>query len=321
MNKRFFGKAIALLLVLTMCFGFGCAKKDDTRTIAGYALEPNEGTYAYVIHTPHATWHLAAADIELLGEEKFFEGLELFLENQEADFTDAIAALDGYLDEVPVIDIYTDLSGRTEQAKLGVFGAYCRWNVPCIEVYQPDGAFEALLHEYVHYLTHCCMRCEIVGDFWSEAIAEYVSKFACKNRILHSAFTEEGKTIYAEHGFADGDGDPDLKKIYCAAAAAFRDGSMVGQTFTVVSQAPVQMTEQMVAHPMLTMLSYQEAACFFDWLIERYGRELVFANMTVGQEGFLDVFGKDFESLFFEWAADNDAWCIENGIVLGPMEG
>jgi len=314
MNKRVFGKAIALLLVLTMCFGFGCAKKNDTKTIAGYALEPSEGTYAYVIHTPHATWHLAAADIELLGEEKFFEGLELFLENQEADFTDAIAALDGYLDEVPVIDIYTDLSGRTEEARSGNFGAYCRWNVPCIELYQPDGAFEGLLHEYVHYLTHCCMRCEIVGDFWSEAIAEYVSMFACKNRILHSAFTEEGRTIYAEHGFADGDGNPDLYKICCAAAAAYRDGSMVGQTFTPVSQASVRMTERMVEHPMLTMLSYQETVCFFDWLVKRYGKEFVFEHMTIGQGDFADVFGEDFETLFLTWAEDNQAFCEENGL-------
>ena len=314
MNKRFFEKGIALLLALTMCFGLGCAEKNDTRTIAGYAMEPSEGTYAYVIHTPHATWHLAAADIELLGEEKFFEGLERILENQEADFSDAIAALDGYLDEVPVIDIYTDFSGRTEEAKLGIFGAYCRWNVPCIEVYQPDGAFVALLHEYVHYLTHCCMPCKIDGSFWSEAIAEYVSMFVCKNRMLCSMFTEKARTVYAEHGFADGDGDPDLKKIYCAAAAAFRDGSMIGQSFTVVSQASVQMTERMVEHPMLTMLSYQEAVCFFDWLVARYGKDLVFANMTIGQGGFRDVFGEDFETLFFAWAVDNQAFCEENGL-------
>ena len=314
MKRYRYATAIMLAMILWLgCFA-GCAKKDNARTIAGYALEPSEGAYSYVIHTPHATWHLAAADIEFLGEETFFEGLERILENQEADFSDAIAALDGYLDEVPVIDIYTDFSGRTEEAKLGIFDAYCRWNVPCIEVYQPDGAFEALLHEYVHYLTHCCMPCKIDGSFWSEAIAEYVSKFACKNRMLHSAFTEEGKTIYAEHGFADGDGDPNLKKIYCAAAAAFRDGSMIGQSFTVVSQASVQMTERMVEHPMLTMLSYQEAVCFFDWLVARYGKDLVFANMTIGQGGFRDVFGEDFETLFFAWAADNQAFCEENGL-------
>ena len=316
MDKRFFGKAIVLLLVLTMCFGLGCAEKDDTRTIAGYALEPSEGTYSYVVHTPHATWHLAAADIELLGEELFFEGLELILQNQEADFEDAIAVLDGYLDEVPVIDIYTDFSGRTEQGKLGVYGAYCRWNVPCIEVYQPDMAFAELLHEYAHYLTHCCMPYGIDGNFWSEAIAEYVSKFICKNRMFCSAYSEDGRTTLAARGFANQDGDPDIRKMYCAAAAAIRDGSMIGQTFSVVSQAPVVMTERMLEHPTLTMLSYYEAGCFFDWLAERYGKALVFEHMTIGQGDFKDVFGEDFETLFFAWAEDNRTFCEENGLKL-----
>ena len=129
MNKRFFGKAIALLLVLTMCFGFGCAKKDDTRTIAGYALEQNDGAnaqmYPYIVRTPHATWYLAAADIELLGEEAFFEGLEKLLACQEADFADAYAVLDGYLvNEIPVIDVHTDFAAQTERAKWNKAGAY-----------------------------------------------------------------------------------------------------------------------------------------------------------------------------------------------------
>ena len=125
MDKRFFGRAIALLLVLTMCFGFGCAKKDDTKKIAGYTLEPNEGTYAYVIHTPHAIWYLAAADSELLGEEAFFEGLEKLLTYQEADFADAYTVLDGYLkDEIPVIDVHTDFAAKTERAKWNKAGAY-----------------------------------------------------------------------------------------------------------------------------------------------------------------------------------------------------
>ena len=322
MNKRFIGKAIALLLALTMCAGLpvGCTKKDDTKKIAGYALEPGEGIYSYVIHTPHATWHLAAADIELLGEDAFFEGLERILENQEADFSDAIAALDGYLNDVPVIDIYTDFSGRTERAKLGTYGAYCLFHVPCIEIYKPDVAFESLLHEYAHYLTHCCMPYAIDGNFWSEAIAEYVSKFVCKNRMLHATFTEEGRNELAARGFADPDGNPDIGKIYRATAAAYRDGSMIGQTYSAVSQAPVKMTERMVEHPTLTLLSYHEAACFFDWLTARYGKELVFANMSIGQGDFGAVFGEDFETLFFEWAEDNRAYCEENGLKLNRSE-
>ena len=76
------------------------------------------------------------------------------------------------------------------------------------------------------------------------------------------------------------------------------------------------MTERMLEHPTLTMLSYYEAGCFFDWLVERYGKELVFANMTIGQGEFREVFGEDFETLFFEWAADNQAFCEENGLKL-----
>ena len=338
-------RIIAILLSLILCIGaFGCKAQTQEPTaeptaapeataepeptaepdadlpevdLGEYRLEKSDSnTYAYVVRTPHATWHLAAADIELLGEEMFFEGLERLLENQEADFEDAIAMLDGYLDDVPVIDIYTDFSGRTEKAKLGAYGAYCRWNVPCIEIYQPDMAFTELLHEYAHYLTHCCMRYEIDGDFWSEAIAEYVSKFICKNRMFCSAYSEDGRTALAARGFANQDGDPDIRKMYCAAAAAIRDGSMIGQTFSAVSQAPVQMTERMLEHPTLTTLSYYEAGCFFDWLVERYGKELVFANMTIGQGEFREVFGEDFETLFFEWAADNQAFCTENGLKL-----
>lgn len=319
MNKRFFAKAIALLLVLTMCFGFGCAKK-ETRTIAGYALEKNEGQYAqfypYLVRTPHATWYLAAADIELLGEETFFAQLEKILTNQEADFADAIEALKDYLTgDIPAVDIMTDFSNRTEVAKTGDFGALCHWDMDLIYLYNGFGMTGyTLLHEYVHYLTHKCCSFEIKLHFWSEAIAEYVSKFACKNRILQSAFTEEGRTIYAEHGFADGDGNPDLYKICCAVAAAYRDGSMVGQTFTPISQASVVMTERMVEHPMLTMLSYQETVCFFDWLVKRYGKEFVFEHMTIGQAGFTDVFGEDFETLFLTWAEDNQTFCEENGL-------
>ena len=315
--------AVVFLLVLTLCAGLGCAKtQDGARKIAGYTLEPGEGTYAYVIHTPHATWHLAAADIELLGEEAFFEGLERILKDQDADFADAIAALDGYLTEVPVIDIYTDLSGRTELARSGAYSAYCRWGipVPSIELYQAERAQDTLLHEYVHYLTHRCFPFEVDGNFWSEAIAEYVSRMICQNRMARSAYAEQGREMLASYGLTDANGDPDLKKIYCWYSKLIRSGGLIGMRYSAVSQAPMEMTQQLFEHPMLTTLSYYEACCFFDWLVERYGKELVFEHMTIGQRDFRDVFGEDFETLFFKWAADNDAWCVENGIRLSPGE-
>ena len=343
-------RIIAILLSLILCIGaFGCKAQTQEPTaeptaapeataepeptaepdadlpevdLGEYRLEKSDSnTYAYVVRTPHATWHLAAADIELMGEEAFFAGLREILANQEADFADAIAALDGYLTEVPVIDVYTDFSGRTETAQLGAYGAYCRWNVPCIEVYNDfTMAKMALLHEYTHYLTHRCFAYEIDGTFWSEAIAEYVSRIVCKNRMACSVVSEEELMQVAAQGMTDPDGSPSMEKAYRGCAAMIRAGALIGAVYSTVSQAPITMTEQQLEHPTLTLLSYYEAGCFFDWLAEHYGKDLVFANMTIGQGDFKDVFGEDFETLFFQWAADNDARCIENGIVLGPSE-
>lgn len=329
---------ITLCLSLLLCIGvFGCKPQEPEITdeptagpdadlpqvdLGEYRLEKSDSkTYAYIVRTPHATWHLAAADIELLGEDAFFAGLRETLANQEADFADAIAALSGYLTEVPVIDVYTDFSGRTETAQLGVYGAYCRWNVPCIEVYNDfTMARMALLHEYTHYLTHRCFAYTVDSNFWSEAIAEYVSRIVCKNRMACSTVSEEELMQIAAQGMTDPDGSPSMKKAYRGWAALIRTGAMVGGMYSTVSQAPMQMTERQLAHPMLTVLSYYEAGCFFDWLVEHYGKDLVFNHLTIGQEGFRDVFGEDFETLFFRWSADNDAWCAENGIVLEPME-
>jgi hypothetical protein len=331
-GTRFITLCLALLLGIG---AVGCGAQKDAKPseptaeadvpavdLGEYRLEKSDSEiYAYIVRTPHATWHLAAADIELIGEDAFFAGLSETLVHQEADFSDAIAALSGYLDEVPVIDIYTDFSGRTETAKLGAYGAYCRWNVPCIEVYSDfTMAKMALLHEYTHYLTHCCFAYAVDGNFWSEAIAEYVSRIVCKNRMACSIATEEDLKGLAAQGMLDADGGPSLEKVYRASSAMIRSGAMIGAMYSTVSQAPMQMTEQLLAHPMLTTLSYHEAGCFFDWLVDHYGKDLVFTHMTIGQEGFREVFGEDFETLFFQWAADNDAWCAENGIVLGPME-
>ena len=331
MNKRFFGKAIALLLMLAMCFGFGCAKQDDTRKIAGYTLEENEGanaqTYPYIVRTPHATWYLAAADIELMGEDAFFAGLETILHSQEADFADAIAALDGYRkDEIPVIDIHTDFAAQTERAKWNKAGAY--YLGPDLGIYLYNGwemTSYALLHEYAHYLTYECCTFDLTpgGGFWAEAVAEYLSRFACENRMgraLQFGFDAESLVQAQQRGLLGDDGAVSPKKLYCFEAAYYRSGAAIGEKYSAVSETPITMSERLLSHPMLTTISYFEAACFFDWLVEHYGKDLVFANMTIGQEGFKDAFGEDFETLFFAWAADNDAWCVANGIVLGPME-
>ena len=87
-----------------------------------YPKEENTGrdkdSYPYIIRTPYAAWHISKADIELLGEEKYYEGLYAILDDSEADFADARAALAGFIpDEIQPIDIYTDFCNKAEASK------------------------------------------------------------------------------------------------------------------------------------------------------------------------------------------------------------
>ena len=331
MNTRFWKSMAALLLVLILCASFGCAKRNDAKKIAGYVLETNEErsgkTYPYVIHTPHATWYLAAADIEKMGEEAFFAGLETMLTNQEADFADAYAVLDGYLvDEIAPIDIHTDFAAQTERAKWNKAGAY--YLGPDLGIYlylDWNVAGYALLHEYAHYLTMECCTFDLKkdGGFWAEGIAEYLSMLVCQNRMGRSVQFGFGDAALAEvewRGLLDADGTLNPQKFYCFMAAYMRSGAAIGETYSAVSETPITQTEQLLEHPMLTTISYYEGGCFFQWLVDRYGKDQVFAHMTIGQEDFPEAFGQDFETLFFAWAEDNNAWCVTNGIVLGPPE-
>ena len=80
----------ALLLALPVS---GCAEQ------TAYPKEENTGwnkdSYPWIIRTPYAAWYVSKADIELLGEEAYYEGLYATLDDAEADFADARAALAG----------------------------------------------------------------------------------------------------------------------------------------------------------------------------------------------------------------------------------
>ena len=328
MNRIRFVRLVLAVLILTLCAVFFCgcvsASKDPV-AVSGYRLEKNEGrnseTYPYLVRTPHTVWYLAAADIELTGEEAFYEGLNRILSNQEADFTDAYAALDGYLlEEIPSIDVYTDFSGRSERAQWGYAGAYYLPMYHAIYLFRNwENAGSSLLHEYSHYLTHECCTFAIDDMFWSESIAEYISMFACTNRMGRSvqfAFGEDAVAEASGRGFTDPDGSINPRKLYCGYAAAIRTESSIGGKYVAVSQSPIIMTEELLLHPMMTTVSYFEAGSFFDWLVEHYGKELVFTHMTCEQRDMNDIFGQDFETLFLIWAEDNRAICADYGLVL-----
>lgn len=67
--------AMLLHAVLIAMLIFGCAGAGQQ----GYQKTENTGrqadTYPYLVKTPSATWYMAKADVELLGEDAFYEGL------------------------------------------------------------------------------------------------------------------------------------------------------------------------------------------------------------------------------------------------------
>ena len=312
---------IGLLLALCACLLSGCAgtvEKDP------FPLEKNEGrnavSYPYDVRTDSATWYLSKADMELLGEEAYMEGLRQILENQEADFADAQEALRGFLrEEIPPVAIHTDFCGKAEEARFE--GGYCYGDERGIRLFTGwDTAGGALLHEYVHYLSFCCAETRVSAGFWAEALADYVSKFVCENRMaraVHYGMADEQLQFYLTHGAADPEtGALDMRRLYCAAAEMMNDERVIGQRYLAVSNNFMVLTEQRREHPTTTALSYYEAACMMDWLIGNYGRETVFGHWTVSEAEMQDVYGRSFAELYADWQQHNSALCAEYGLSL-----
>ena len=313
----------ALALLLALCAGLlaGCGGKAETEP---FTPEQNEGrdavSYPCLVRTDSAIWYLSKADMELLGEEAYMAGLRQILENQEADFADAQEALRGFLrGEIPPVVIHTDFCGKAEEARFE--GGYCYGDERGIRLFTGwDTAGGALLHEYVHYLSFCCAETRVSTGFWAEALAEYVSKFVCENRMaraVHYGMADEQLQFYLTHGAKDPEtGALDMRRLYCAAAAMMNDARVIGPRSLAVSNNFMVLTEQRRERPTTTALSYYEAACMMDWLIENYGRETVFGHWTVSEAEMQDVYGRSFAELYADWRQHNSALCAAYGLSL-----
>ena len=104
--------AVLLLSLPVLC----CAEQTEYQK--GENTGWNKDSYPWIIRTPYAAWYVSKADIELLGEDAYYEGLYAILDDAEADFADARAALAGFIpDEIEPIDIYTDFCNKAEASK------------------------------------------------------------------------------------------------------------------------------------------------------------------------------------------------------------
>ena len=322
-HRRRRAAALALLLVLCCSLLAGCGEAAETEP---FRLEQNEGrdavSYPYLVRTEGAVWYLSKADMELLGEEAYMEGFRAIVANQKADFADAQAALRGFLnEEIPPVVIHTDFCGKAEESRFG--GGYCYGDERGIRLFTNwDAAGTALLHEYVHYLSFCCAETPVSQGFWAEALADYVSKFVCENRMARAVnygMGDEELQFYLSHGAADPEtGAFDIRRCCYGAAEMMNDEAVIGQRYLAVSNNYMVLTAQRREHPTSTALSYYEAACMMEWLVENYGRETVYSHWTIDESEMPAVYGKSFAELYGDWRQYNSERCTELGLVFEP---
>ena len=318
MRKGLCGIVFVLALVLALCCASGALGEGQK-----YQIEENTGdtrvSYPYKVVTESAVLYLAKADIELLGEEAFYDGMYKLLENMDQDFADAREVMKDYLNgEVVPIPIYTTFTGKSEDATDGV-GAEYYGNPKCIRLYKGwDTAEYALLHEYAHYLTCSCATFEMTTQAWRECIAEYISKIACRNNMARShnyGLVEQEKEVFAANGWVDEEGYPDFRVFYHGLAWMMEQPVNIGMPYVAVCNSVMTMTETQQEHPMISSITYEEAGCFTEFLVERFGKDLVFTHLNVDGKGFQKTYGKNFEELFTEWKQENAKLCEEWGVV------
>ena len=317
MGKPYLRKVIrATILTALVCLLLfmlsGCGQREDSLSV-GYPIEENQqenkATYPYVVHTESSTWYLAKDDIALLGEEDYYAGLTEILEDMEQDFADARVALAGYLqEEIPSVDIFTDFCGKAGISETA--GAYYNERSNFIKLFDGwDTAKEALLHEYVHYLTMHCTEVPTTAGFWAEGIAEYVSNIVCKNRMLRSTnmgFSDEELLFYKDHGAWDDEEDCiDPKLFYFGTAQVIAHGQLVGMEYFSVSDVTITRTAQIQQKPKADNVSHIEAACIIAYLVDTYSKDLIFRNWNTKPEKMEKTIGQSFDETYENWVIWN----------------
>lgn len=278
--------------------------------VAGFAIEENDSkdsgkraTYPYVVRTKYTVWYLAADDIELMGEEAFFAGLEEVLGMVDQDFADARKALEDYIsEEVQPVEIYTDFCNKAEASAYA--GAYCHPVSHFIKLFGDWKQAEcALLHEYVHYLTFVYTKVHPDSYFCSEGIAEYISMLVCENRMCKKSnygASEEYLEDLKNSDFWDAEENViKLKNIYHYNGLCYANGAFIGQEYQNIKTARDTRTDDMQQYMHADDCSYIEAGCITEYLVETYGVDTVMDNldkdlMTMSKT----VYGKEFSEIY-----------------------
>lgn len=299
------------------------AEPSVLRTVGGYDVVANadqrKDEYPYVLQTENSVWYLAAADLDLMGEEAFYAGLEDILQYMEADMADARKALTGRIwAEVPPIEIRTDFCGKAGASQDA--GAYYNGRANFIKLFHSwDVAKFALLHEYVHYLTIHCAEKKTMSGFYNETVAEYVSKLLCENRMFRSIdFSKNDQPELNSVAEIWGDFDETKYRNSCLSESDnYTRGTYDGQPYTCVGQFTVYRWPNKRLPDHLYELSYAEAMSLALYLMETYGAEKYLDNWDVVEEDKLaELYGYTVEELLTVWSQWNAEQCAKLGIRM-----
>ena len=309
---------IAVLIAMLSC---GSAEQQ------GYTKTENTGeradTHPYLVKTESATWYLAKADIELLGEDAYYEGLYAMMDLAEADLADARTALEGFIPvEIEPVNIYTDFCNKNEMSFLApAYYDGTRNEIRLFEGWNQAG--NALQHEYVHYLTLHCADPATPPYFWAESVADYVTHYVCKNRMARSVNMgmdlADIPEMMREMAWDDTENCLDPRLVYMGWGIFFTRGYYIGAKYIDVRNQWLTRNESIQNNLKPQMISYEEASGLMAYLVETYGRETVFSNWTADPNHLETVFGKTFKELYSEWAAWNEEQCVQAGIVIPDL--
>ena len=320
--KRFVSLLLAALLLLGLgACGQKAADDDAVRTVGNYKVVLNDNerkdTYPYVVRTENAAWYLAGADIELMGEEAFYKGLEDILLYTEADMTDARKALTGRIwEDVPPVELRTDFCGKAEISQDA--GAYYNGLANMIKLFHSwDMAKFSLLHEYVHYLTIHCAEKKTMHYFYIETVAEYVSKFVCENRMIRSIdfSNSDQPELNALAEIWDDFDQVKYRNACLSEGDAFARGLHDERPFSCVGQYTTARKADKRLPDHLHELSYAEADSMALYLIETGGEEKYLDHWDIlDEEELAGLYGCTVAELMTAWAAWNAEQCEKMGL-------
>ena len=319
-------KIATILFILSMlaalCAVSTCAAEQPDQ----YSIEENTAenkiTYPYIVRTESAIWYLAKDDIDLMGEDAFFEGLRGVLQYQDTDFADARAALAGFIrEETEPVEIRTDFCGKAGISEVEIIGAYYNPRSNFIKLFRDwEVAKAALLHEYVHYLTLHCTDTPVTHGLFAEGIAEYINAIACKNRMRRDFFkslSEEEKNFFRVRGAWDTEEDcVDLQLYEFGVAESYAQGIAEGTEYLSTMDVPTVRTPEIQQNPTAENISHEEAACILAYLVETYSRETVFSHLNMDPADMEKVFGEPFADIYEHWKEWNSKHFSEVGMTL-----